>query len=129
MTRYLSPEWFEEVNQQADEAQPGGDPSPGASITLQQVVTDGPDGEVRYWVRLEDGKVRTGLGDAPEADATVRQSYETAVAILRGELSVQSAFMAGRIRLSGDLRALMDHQEALRGADAFADVRRRTSYR
>ena len=127
MVRYLTPEWFEEVNAAARRSPLAG--ASGARLTVQQVVTDGPEGDVRYWVRLEDGMVQTGLGDAPDADATVRQSYETAVALLTGELSVQSAFMSGRIHLSGDMAALMDHQEVLRGADAaFADVHRHTSY-
>ena len=129
VARYLSPAWFEEVNAAARRSPLAGARASGARLTVQQVVTDGPEGEVRYWVHLEEGVVRTGLGNAPDADATVRQSYQTAVALVTGELSVQSALMAGRVRLSGDVGALLDHQEVLGEAGAaFADVHRHTSY-
>ncbi len=129
MGRYLSPQWFEEVD--AAIGQDGRVPShdAGAGLTLQQVVTDSPEGEVRYWLRLRDGALEIGLGDAKAPDATISQSYETAVAVVTGQLSVQAALMAGRIRLSGNMTALLGHQEALKASDAaFADVRRRTTY-
>ncbi|MDQ3573560.1 MAG: SCP2 sterol-binding domain-containing protein [Actinomycetota bacterium] len=129
MARYLSPEWFEDVNAAARE-RPSAHAAHAAHLTLQQVVTGGPDGDVRYWVRLHDGRVETGLGDAQLPDATISQSYDTAVAVVTGELSVQAALMSGEIRLSGDMATLVEHQEALRGLDAaFSAVRRGTSFR
>ena len=126
MARYLSPEWFEEVNAAARQRQS----TETARLTLQQVVTGGPDGDVRYWVRLADGAVAAGLGEAEAPDATISQSYDTAVAVITGAARVQTVRMTGDIRLSGNVAALIDHQEALQGLDAaFADVRRRTSYR
>ena len=84
---------------------------------------------MRYWVRLQDGTVKAGLGEAESPDAVISQSYDTAVGVVRGHVRVQSALMSGEIRLAGDIAALIDHQEALRGLDAaFADVRQRTSF-
>lgn len=129
MPRYLSPQWFEEVNAATRPEGQAADTTGAARLTLQQVVTGAPEGEVRYWVRVRDGSVEAGLGEAAEADATVSQSYDTAVAVVTGQLSVQAALMAGRIRLSGRISALVDQHEALEGIDAaFADVRRRTTY-
>ncbi len=128
MARYLSQQWFEEVNAAlGQDRQPASEA--GAGLTLQQVVTGTPDGEVRYWVRVHDGAVEAGLGEAGSPDATVSQSYETAVDVVTGQLTVQAALMAGRIRLSGKIAALIEQREALEGIDAaFADVRRRTTY-
>ena len=129
MARYLSPEWFEEVNAAARQ-RPSTEGAGQGRLTLQQVVTGGPDGDVRYWVRLAEGTVVAGLGEARSPDATITQSYDTAVAVVTGEARVQTVLMSGDIRLSGNVATLMDHQEALQGLDSvLADVRRRTSYR
>ena len=129
MARYLSEQWFEEVNAATGQSHRPATRGDGAGLTLQQVVTGTPFGEVRYWVRVRDGSLEAGLGEAGSPDATVSQSYETAVAVVTGQLSVQAALMAGRIRLSGRMSALVEQREALEGIDAaFADVRRRTTY-
>ena len=126
---YLSPEWFEQLNRAADRVGDALQCSAGIHLTIQQVVSGGPLGDVRYWVRVDDGTVAAGLGQADDPDATISQSYSTAVAVATGELDVEEALMAGRIRLSGNVAALIQHQEALLGLDAaFADVPRRTSY-
>lgn len=128
MARYLSPEWFDDLNaaarQRADPA--AGGPS---RLSLQQVVTGSPEGDVRYWVRLDEGRVTAGLGEAEAPDAVVSQSYETAVGVARGDVRVQAALMSGEISLTGNIATLIDHQDALRGFDAtFSELRGRTSY-
>ena len=128
MARYLSPEWFDDLNaaaRQRTQAAPAGP----ARLSLQQVVTDSPDGDVRYWVRLDEGTVRAGLGEAESPDAVISQSYQTAVGVVRGEIRVQTALMSGDIRLTGNIATLIEHQEAIRGLDAtFSELRERTSY-
>ena len=129
MAAYLSAAWFEDVNRaaRADEGLAG--VTAGARVTIQQVVTGGPAGDVRYWVRVDDGAVEAGPGTAEAPDATVTQSYETAVAVSRGELSVEQALLDGRVRLSGDVSLLLRHATALGGvAAAFGEVRNRTTY-
>jgi putative sterol carrier protein len=127
VARYLSQEWFDEINGvTATQAGIAGD----ARFVLQQIVTGGPDGEVRYWVRVDGGVVEARLGEAEEPDVTVNQSYETAMAVSSGQMTAQAAFVAGRIRVSGNTTLLLDHQAALAAlADALAPVRRHTSYR
>ncbi len=129
MAPFLSRAWFDEVN---DAARSGAvrTAAAGASVTVQQIVTDGPDGVVRYWLRVEDGSVEIGRGDAECPDATVTESYATAVAVRSGELAVEDALLAGRIHLTGDVAALLRDQAALQAlAGAFAVVRQRTTYR
>ena len=128
MARYLSPEWFDDLNAAARK-RPQEGPARPARLSLQQVVTGSPDGEVRYWVRLDDGRVSAGLGEAESPDAVISQSYDTAVGVVKGDIRVQTALMSGEIRLAGDIATLIDHQEALRGLDAaFSELRGRTSY-
>jgi putative sterol carrier protein len=47
------------------------------------------------------------------ADVTVGNSYETASAISKGDLNTQSAFMAGKLKVTGNLAKLMMHQGAV----------------
>lgn len=133
MARYLSQDWFDEVNEAAQSSEALRQSTAGADLTLQQVVTGGPEGELRYWLRIEDGTVRVAPGEAKGApagaDATLTQPYETAVAVSRGELSTEDAFLDGSIRLRGDISVLLRHQSILNTlGGAFAEVRSRTDY-
>lgn len=129
MARFLSDPWLDELNAAARRREPRQGETAEASLVLQQVVTGGPDGERRYWVHLERGRVAFGSGEADAPDATFTQDYETAAALNRGELSAEDAFLAGRVRVSGDLAVLLSHRSALTTLDdVFADVRVRTTY-
>jgi len=126
---YLSPAWFDDVNAtaRADASLPTA--TAGVHLVLQQVVSGGPAGDVRYWVRVDDGAVDAGPGEAPHPDAVVTQSYDTAVAVSRGALTVEGALLAGLARLSGDIGLLVRHQAALLCvAAALGPVRERTTY-
>ena len=97
MTRFLSAEWFDEVA--------GPDPEP-VLLTIRQVVTGGPDGDVRYAVRIGEAGVAVVPGDPADADVTFTESWETALAIHGGELAPQQAFADGRLVVDGDIRLL-----------------------
>jgi putative sterol carrier protein len=64
-----------------------------------------------------------GVGSLDEADVTVKQTYDTASAVSKGELNTQTAFMTGKLKVSGNLAKLMMHQGAIQqwGA-AVADL-------
>lgn len=129
MAAYLSSAWFDDLNELARADVGLRTATAGARVIIQQVVTGGPGGDVRYWVRLDDGLVEAAPGEATQADATVTQSYPTAVALSRGELRVQDALLAGQARLTGDVGALVRHQAALQAvATALATVHSRTTY-
>ncbi len=53
MPKYLSQEWLDEGKKLA-ESQPE---RPGASARMQYVVTGGPDGDIKYYWVLENGKL------------------------------------------------------------------------
>lgn len=130
MARYLSPEWFDEINAAAGAAAELSDAAVGLRLVIQQVVTDGPEGDVRYAVRVEDGRVTVVPGEAADAAVTVTEDHATATAVACGELAAPAAFMTGRIRVTGDTGVLMEAQPALHRLDAvFAGVRERTTYR
>jgi predicted lipid carrier protein YhbT len=116
MARFLSDEWIEEMDVAVRNAGSAGEVAAGARLAIGQIVTDAPGGPVSYTVHLEDGSARVQPGTT-DADVTFTQDHATATAIFRGELAAQAAFIEGRLRVGGDLRALMDHAAAVVGLD------------
>ena len=104
--RFLSPEWLERIAAATSTA------APGVAVSVHQRVTGGPDGDVEFTLRLDRGSVVVEPGPG-SADVEIVQSYETAAAISQGRLSPAAAFAAGRLRLSGEVWALVEHQEAV----------------
>lgn len=104
MTRYLTQEWLDETRALAAD-QPE---RPGASARMQYLVTGGPDGDVKYYWVLEDGKLlENQLGEIDDADFTMTLSYDDAVKVQKGELDPNAAFMQGRMKVTGNLAKLM----------------------
>jgi putative sterol carrier protein len=104
MSKWLTQEWLEETRRMAD-SQPE---RPGASAKMQYVVTGGPDGEIKYYWILENGKLRESeLGELEGAEVTMTQTYEDAKKIQKGELDANAAFMQGRIKVTGNMAKLM----------------------
>lgn len=129
MARFLSEEWLAELDQAvaADEQIPAA--AKGVDLTIQQVVTRQGADDVCYSTRVADGRVRLRPGRADDADAVIFEDYDTAAALARGETSPQDAILAGRIRVSGNLGALLEGQEVLQRVRAcLDDVRARTDY-
>ena len=128
MARFLSASWFDEMNTAAGSAKA----APAGSterLALRHVITGGPDGDVTYLVVIDKGAVSFVPGDDAAAPVTFTQDYDTAVAISKGELTAQAAFMIGRIRAGGEVGLLLTHQGALAGIDdVFEPVRAATSY-
>ena len=100
---YLSQEWIDAYNDAlAGDAVRAA--MKGKSATIQMVVSDAPEqGEIRYWLRIEDGGASAGLGDLDGPDVTIRQSYETSAQVNRGELDGQKAFTQGKVKIGGKM--------------------------
>ncbi len=104
MAKWLTQEWLDESTKLA-----AGQPErPGATARLQYVITDGPDGDVSYyWVVVDGRLVENRLGELVDAEVTLTETHDDAMAIQRGELDANLAFMQGRIKVGGDVAKLM----------------------
>ena len=60
-----------------------------------------------------DGRIELGLGDIDNPDATITQSYETAVALAKREANPVTSFMMGKIKIDGNMGMLMGLAGAL----------------
>jgi hypothetical protein len=118
---FLTERWLDDLEMAAPRAELG----TKGGLVVQQVIPDGPEGrEVAYALVLRDGRAHVVRGRVADPDLTFTQDLATAEAIHRGELSAQAAFMQGRLRLGGDLRAVMDRAGELAGIDdVFASIR------
>jgi alkyl sulfatase BDS1-like metallo-beta-lactamase superfamily hydrolase len=104
VAKYLTQEWLDEGRRLAAD-QPE---RPGASARIQYLVTGAPDGDVRYWWVVEDGRiVESQIGELDDPDFTLTMTYETGTEIARGELDPNVAFMQGRMKCAGDAGKLM----------------------
>ena len=110
--KFLSDEWAQalKTGMNADAAFKAA--AAGKTATIQQVIGDGDD-QTHYWIRVADGGIDMGLGDAEGPDATITESYETAVGLAKGELSPVTAFMTGKVKVAGNMGMLLGLQNVL----------------
>lgn len=104
MPKYLTQEWLDEARALAQD-QPE---RPGASATMQFVVTGGPEGDVKYYWKLENGLLaEAAVGELPDAEVTLTTTYDDSVAIQKGDLDANAAFMQGKTKVTGNMGKLM----------------------
>ncbi|MFN8234441.1 MAG: SCP2 sterol-binding domain-containing protein [Actinomycetota bacterium] len=110
--QFLSTEWADAVKQALNANDAFRQAAATSNASIQQVIT--MDGEqTHYWIKIAEGSIDMGLGDVGSPDATITQSYDTAVKLARSELSVVTAFMTGKVKVAGNMGLLLSLQGAL----------------
>jgi putative sterol carrier protein len=109
--KFLTEEWASTMTEKLNSSDEFKQAASGQNVKLQQVVTDTPDGgEGKYYFTLDGESAEVGIGEVSDAEATISQNYETAVAINKQELNAQNAFMQGKLKISGNMMKLMQLQ-------------------
>ncbi len=110
---FLSDEWISEARKIREEFDGKGGTVPH-QIRMNLVITEVPFSEesIDAHVDSSDGQLRLDLGHIDPVDLKVTLDYGTAKAILvEGNPQVgMQAFMAGKIRVEGDMAKLMAMQ-------------------
>jgi predicted lipid carrier protein YhbT len=121
MSKWLSPEWFDETRAMA-----AGQPDrPGATARMQYEVTGGPDGDIKYYWVLEDGHLReSALGVLADAEVTLTTVWSDAEAIQKGELDANAAFMQGKVKVAGNMGKVLALLPITNASD-YRDLQRR----
>ena len=123
MSKFLTEGWANDVTQALNKHEGFKSAMGAADLGIQFNTEDGPNGEVDYYLKSSGGTSNLALGTLDDADVTVKQSYDTAAAISKGELNTQTAFMTGKLKVSGNLAKLMMHQGAIQQwASAVSDL-------
>lgn len=120
---FLSEEWMDaarEIRERyADQL-----PEVTTSIRINQIITEVPFGEGTVWAFIDTsgGQVVLELGELEEPDAVLMTDYRTAKAMIVDQdptVAMQS-FLAGRIKVQGDMMKLMAMQTSIPSND-FSD--------
>ena len=116
--KFLSDEWTAEARKIREEFAGKGTP-PAHSVRMNQVITDVPaevaeGGTVEAHMDTSGGDVELDLGHLENPDLTVTLDYATAKAIIvdQNPQAGMQAFMAGKIKVQGDMTKLMAMQSA-----------------
>lgn len=122
--QYLSPAWLTAAAELVA-ADPGlAGAAEALRLVVEYTVADTPEGDITYHIRFADAAATLAQGPAADADVRFRCDHPTALAVARGELGAQRAFMEGRLRIGGDVRAIVAAQEVLSAVgDVLAPIR------
>jgi hypothetical protein len=129
MARYLSPEWVQsfdaalgalDLHDAIAAAGAGSLAAADGTFSVLQVVTGAPDGgaDQRLLLEVAEGRAHLSLDadGTASGSATIVLGYEDALALAHGRLDPADALAEGRIRVRGDLAALVAGQEVLAAA-------------
>ena len=90
---------------------------------IQFRVSEAPEGDIDYYLSVGDGAATMTLGELDDADVVISSTHETALALFRGDLNTQMAFMSGKIKVAGNMAVLMMNQAVInKWAATVADV-------
>ena len=128
VVQYLSDEWISAVAQEIATDATIKVAAAAYSVSVSQLVTGTPFGDVSYHLVCRDGAVSFKKGAAP-SDVLFTQTYATAVGVATGNINAADAFINGHVRFQGDHQRLIDAQPLFAALDAvFARVRLRTAF-
>ena len=111
---FLSDEWMDEAKKIREEYRGKGSP-PAHTIKMNQIITDVPfgDGTMNAYMDTSSGELEMETGHLDDAEVTVTLDYETAKAIFvdQNPQAGMQAFMAGKIKVQGDMTKIMAMQQ------------------
>jgi putative sterol carrier protein len=121
---FLSDEWVEAARKVREEAEaPATAPAP---VKMNLVITEVPfgDGTVEAHMDTTSGSVELELGLLDAADVTATLDYDTAKAMMvdANPQAGMQAFMAGKIKLQGDMTKAMALQSGPPNPDLTAKI-------
>jgi len=108
--KFLSEEWATSLNQLLADHEAFQIAIGSTQLGVQFVVTDADEGPVSYYLDIASGSATLALGELDAPEVTISSDYETASGISQGDLNTQTAFMTGKIKVTGNLAVLMMHQ-------------------
>ena len=103
--QFLSDAWFDAAEKLIREHAPA---TPPANLVMNLEVADG-DRAIKFFMGSKNGETLFGKGGTDEADLTLSTDIDTArqVFVAGDQQAGMQAFMAGKVRVQGDMTKLM----------------------
>ena len=99
------------------------------TISVTQIITGTPHGDVTYHLESRDGKISFASGAAAASDIAFTQDWQTAVGVATGKINAQEAFISGKIRFKGDHERVIATQPLFLALDVvFTSVNANTNF-
>lgn len=113
---FLSDEWFDAASKLISEHGTGGPPA--ANLVMNLEVAEG-DKVTQFHMGSRDGVTLFGKGHTDGADLTLATDIDTAreVFVANNPAAGMQAFMAGKVRIQGDMTKLMMAQAGGQGGN------------
>jgi putative sterol carrier protein len=105
---FMSSAWLDEVEALGAEAPEA--TGPAADLVLNVKIPDGPEGAVE--LNMQGGKFNRGLADGAPTTVTIPCDVAKAMFVDGNPQAAMQAFMAGQIKVEGDMTKLMAMQSA-----------------
>jgi hypothetical protein len=105
---FLSTEWFRELNESLAEAEPLPVANDAPTVRVVIEFPDAPNNRphaITFAIGADGARVESG--DHLAADAIVRLSYADASALTGGDIDSASALRDGRVKVRGDINAIV----------------------
>lgn len=113
--QFLTDEWVAEAKRIRESIE-GDVPAPAHEVKMNLVITGVPFGEGTLQAHMDtsDGEMRMDLHHVEDPQLTVTVDYDTAKAIFvdGNPQAGMQAFMAGKVKVEGDMTKLMAMQTA-----------------
>lgn len=120
---FLSQDWIEAAKALRENFD-GDLPAPPTTMKMNLVITDAPfqDEEIHAHMDSSGGDLQMDLGhmDAPELTVTVDWATAKAIFVDQNPQAGMQAFMAGKIKVQGDMTKLMAMQQQTPDANSQA---------
>ena len=118
--QFLSESWIEAARD-IRHRYSGDVPAIDVVVRINVITTKVPfgDGSISAYIDTSNGSLEMELGSVEESDLTVTTDYETArkLFVEQDPTASMQAFMAGRIKVEGDITRLMVMQTSLPQTD------------
>lgn len=107
MADFLSAEWFSALNETLQRAKTPPVGERGVIRVVLELVDGPPSAPHAMTFTVDEHGASAEAGDHLAADAVVRLTYDDAVALTRGTLESAVALREGRLKVRGDVQALV----------------------
>jgi len=108
VAEFLSTEWFLALNDTLESAEPVALPPDAATVRVVIEFPDAPNSAphaITFSIGTEGARVEPG--DHLGADAVVQLSFADAAALTGGDIDSASALRDGRVKVRGDINAIV----------------------